>query len=95
MSKAMNKLAALTGMMVGLSGGLPYGYETSKTYKEPKEKSDAGRFVVKYKGAGKGYFQVGYIGIPRLKQDATIFTSFQTAKAIANGFGGKVVKLTK
>ncbi|EOZ2853495.1 hypothetical protein ACQQ4G_003121 [Listeria monocytogenes] len=98
MNNPRNKLAAaiLTmGAVMGASGfDMPYSYGSSKSYREPKEKSDAGKFVLKYRGAGAGYYQIGYIGITRSKQDATIFTSYQTAKAVADRFGCRVVKLT-
>lgn len=96
MNKALNKLAVASAMLVGLSGILPYGYETSNSYKEPKEKSDAGKFVVKYKsGRYYKYNSSTDKADTVLKNEANIFESFATAKQVANKYGGKVVKLTK
>ena len=91
MNKAMAKLAVISGMMAGLTGGnLPYGM-SYKEPKAPKAKTGEGKFIVKF---NRGYYKLTVDGVKDvLRADATIFYSYDDAKSVASKYGAKVVKI--
>ena len=93
MSKAMAKLAALTGMMVGLMGDtLPYGLNYNIKDNSPKTKSDLGVFIIKYKNTY--YHKETDDKVEWLSKDkATKINSYTQAKELATKYGCKVVSI--
>lgn len=88
------KILGLMSTMATIGGDMPYGLGNHKELREPKykEKTDEGKFAVKFRDSG--YYKLTVNGVQDvLKPEATIFHSFKDAKFIANKYGAKVVKI--